>query len=36
VRRCGLVVFGSGQGPAAGSFESGNEPSGSIKGMEFD
>jgi hypothetical protein len=28
-------LFGSGQGPVAGSSEHGNEPLGSIKGREF-
>jgi len=32
---CGLDSSGSGQGPAAGSCQHGNEPSGSIKGKEF-
>jgi len=32
---CGLVAFGSGQGPVAGSCEHGKQPSGFIKGGEF-
>jgi hypothetical protein len=32
---CGLDSSGSEQGPVAGSFEHGKEPSGSIKGGEF-
>jgi hypothetical protein len=35
VGRCGLDSSDSGYGPAAGSCEHGNEPSGSIKGREF-
>jgi hypothetical protein len=30
-----LNASSSGQGPVAGSYEHGNEPSGSIKGREF-
>jgi hypothetical protein len=33
--RCGLDASGSGQEPAVGSCEHGDEPSGSIKGGEF-
>jgi hypothetical protein len=33
---CGLESHGSGQGPVLGYCEHGNEPSGSIKGGEFD
>ena len=32
---CGLDRAGSGQGQVAGTFERGNEPSGSIKCGEF-
>jgi hypothetical protein len=32
---CGLVSYGSGQEPVAGSCEQGNKTSGSIKGEEF-
>jgi hypothetical protein len=32
VWKCGLVASSSGQGPVAGSYEHGNEPSGSLKG----
>jgi hypothetical protein len=32
---CGLDSCGSGLGPVAGSCEDGNEPSGTIKGVEF-
>jgi hypothetical protein len=32
---CGLDSSGSGYGLVAGSFEDGNEPSGSIKCREF-
>jgi hypothetical protein len=35
VGSCGLIVYISGQGPVAGSFEHGNKPSGSIMGGEF-
>jgi hypothetical protein len=35
VRSCELDSAGSGYGPVAGSYEHGNEPSGSIKGEEF-
>jgi hypothetical protein len=35
VERCGLYASGSGQGPMACSCEYDNEPSGSIKGVEF-
>jgi hypothetical protein len=35
VRRCGLDSSGSGYGPVTGSFEDGNEPSGSVKVGEF-
>jgi hypothetical protein len=35
VRNCGLDSSGSGYGPVAGSFEHGNEPSGSLKGEGF-
>jgi hypothetical protein len=31
VGRCGLDTYGSGYGPAAGFYEHGNEPLGSIK-----
>jgi hypothetical protein len=31
----GLDSYGSGERPVAGSYEHGNEPSGSIKGGEF-
>jgi hypothetical protein len=33
--RCGLDASGSEEGSVAGSSEYGNEPSGSIKSMEF-
>jgi hypothetical protein len=33
--RCGMDSSGSGHGPGAGSGEHGNEPLGSIKGMEL-
>jgi hypothetical protein len=36
VGRCGLDAYDSGQGPVLGSCEHGNEPSGSIKGRDFD
>jgi len=32
---CGLDASGSGYGPVEGCCEHGNEPSGSIKGVEF-
>jgi hypothetical protein len=32
---CGMDASGSGQGPVAGSFEHGNEPSGFIKDGKF-
>jgi hypothetical protein len=35
VGNCGLDASSSGLGPAAGSYEHGNEPSGSIKVGEF-
>jgi hypothetical protein len=35
VARCGLDIFGSDNGPVAGSYEYGKESSGSIKGLEF-
>jgi hypothetical protein len=35
IRSCGQVSFGSGRGPLRGSYEHGNEISGSIKGGEF-
>jgi hypothetical protein len=35
VESCGLDASDSGQGQLAGSYERGNEPSGSIKGGEF-
>jgi hypothetical protein len=35
VRMCELDASGSGQGPAAGCCEHGNEPMGSIKGSGF-
>jgi hypothetical protein len=35
VRRCGLVSSGSCYGPVAGSFQQGNELSGSVEGGEF-
>jgi hypothetical protein len=34
-RRYGLDAYDLEQGPVAGSYEHGNEPSGSIKGGEF-
>jgi len=36
MRGCGLDWPGSGQGSAVGSYEHGNEHSGSIKGGEID
>jgi hypothetical protein len=36
VRSCGLDTSGLGQGPVVGCCERGDEPSGSIKGEEFD
>jgi hypothetical protein len=35
VGRCGLDAFESEQVPVAGSYEHGNEPWGSIKGVKF-
>jgi len=35
VRKYGLDVSGSGQGPMSGPCEHGNEPSGSTKGGDF-
>jgi hypothetical protein len=32
---CGLNACGSGQGPVVGFCKHGNEPFGSIKGLEF-
>jgi hypothetical protein len=33
---CGMDASGLGQGQALGSYEHGNEPSGSMKGEKFD